>query len=79
MKSRFWHIQIAEKDRYKMTFIVSLEYYEWNVMLFGIMNAPTEFQPIMSAIFNNYSEFLIVCIDVVLFHSKNLDQHFKHL
>ena len=29
MKSRFWQIQIAKKDRYKIAFVVPSRYYEW--------------------------------------------------
>ncbi|RVW13217.1 Enzymatic polyprotein [Vitis vinifera] len=30
MKSGFWQIQIAEKDRYKTAFVVPFGHYEWN-------------------------------------------------
>ena len=32
MKSGFWQIQIAEKDKYKTAFTVPFGHYEWNVM-----------------------------------------------
>jgi hypothetical protein len=31
MKSRFWQIQITDKDRYKTAFTTPFEHYEWNV------------------------------------------------
>nr|KYP70658.1 polyprotein [Cajanus cajan] len=79
MKSRFWQIQINPSDRYKTTFIVPFGQYEWNVMPFGLKNAPSEFQNIMNDIFNPYSNFCIVYIDDVLIFSTSIDQHFKHL
>ena len=79
MKSGFWQIQIAEKDRYKTVFIVPFGQYEWNVMQFGLKNAPSEFQCIMNEIFNPYTEFTIVYIDDVLIYFDNVDQHWKHL
>lgn len=79
MKSGFWQIQIAEKDKYKTAFTVPFGHYEWNVMPFGLKNAPSEFQNIMNEIFNPYTTFSIVYIDDVLIFSKSIDQHFKHL
>ena len=29
MKSGFWQIQIAKKDRYKTTFVIPFRHYEW--------------------------------------------------
>ena len=43
-----------------------LDTYEWNVVPFGLKNAPSEFQDIMNHIFNPYTEFTIVYIDDVL-------------
>ena len=57
----------------------SIEQYEWNVMSFGLKNAPSKFQKIMNDIFNPYSKFFIVYIDDGLIFSQNTDQHFKHL
>ena len=48
MKSRFWQIQIKPEDRYKTAFTVPFGHYEWNVMPFGLKNAPSEFQNMMN-------------------------------
>ena len=79
MKSGFWQIQIDEKDKYKTTFTVPFGHYEWNVMPFGLKNAPSEFQNIMNDIFTPYTSFPIVYIDNVLIFSNSIDQHWKHL
>ena len=73
MKSGFWQIQIAEKDRYKTAFVVPFGHYEWNVMPFGLKNAPSEFQNIMNEIFNQFSDFIIVYIDDVLIYSDSVE------
>ncbi|KAA0058439.1 Enzymatic polyprotein [Cucumis melo var. makuwa] len=79
MKSGFWQIQIHPADRYKTAFNVPFGQFQWNVMSFGLKNAPSEFQKIMNDIFNQYQEFTIVYIDDVLVFSNTVDQHFKHL
>ncbi|KAL3527337.1 hypothetical protein ACH5RR_011993 [Cinchona calisaya] len=79
LKSGFWQIQIHPSDRYKTVFTVSFGQYEWNVMPFGLKNAPSEFQKVMNDIFNPYLNFILVYIDDVLVYSDNLEQHFKHV
>ena len=79
MKSGFWQIQISENDRYKTAFTTPFGHYEWNVMSFGLKNAPSEFQNIMNDIFNSFSHFTIVYIVDVLVYSSSIDEHWKHL
>ncbi|CAL2245616.1 unnamed protein product [Prunus armeniaca] len=79
MKSGYWQIQIAENDKYKTAFNVPFGHYEWNILPFGLKNAPSELQNIMTDIFNPYTAFTIVYIDDVLVYSNSLEQHFKHL
>ena len=79
MNSGFWQIQIREFDRYKTVFTTPFGHYKWNVMPFGLKNAPSEFQNIMNAIFNPFSSHAIVYIDDVLIFSESLEQHWKHL
>ena len=79
MKSGFWQDQIQPKDRYKTTFTVPFGHYEWNVMPFGLKNAPSEFQNIMNDIFNDYTKFSVVYIDDVLIFSNSIEEHFQHL
>ena len=79
MKSGFWQIQIKESDRYKTPFTTPFGHYEWNVMPFGLKNAPSKFQNIMNEIFNPFSTHAIVYIDDVLIFLNSLNQHQKHL
>ena len=79
MKSGFWQIQIHEDDKYKTTFVTHFGHYEWNVMSFGLKNAPSEFQNIMNEIFNQYSHLSIVYIEDALIYSKLIDEQWKHL
>ena len=79
MKSGFWQIQIDEKDRYKTGFNVPFGHYEWNVMPFGLKNAPSEFQNIMNDVIAPIQSFAIVYIDDVLIFSESIQQHIKHL
>ena len=79
MKFGFWQVQISENYKYKIAFTTPFGHYEWNVMPFGLENAPSEFQNIMNDIFNSFSHFTIVYIDDVLVYSNSIDEHWKHL
>jgi hypothetical protein len=79
MKFGFRQIQIDDRDRYKTAFTTPFGHYEWNVMPFGLKNAPSEFQNIMNDIFNSFIHFTIVYIDDVLIFSKSIEEHWKHL
>ena len=79
MKSGFWKVQIKEQDRYKTTFTVPFSHYEWNVMPFGVKNAPSGFQNIMNNIFNSHFQFIIVYIDDVLIFSYSFEKYVVHL
>jgi hypothetical protein len=74
MNLGFRQIQIDDKDRYKTAFTTPFGHCEWNVMPFGLKNAPSEFQNIMNDIFNPFSHFTIVYIDDVLIFSKSIDE-----
>ncbi|XP_047259002.1 uncharacterized protein LOC124891243, partial [Capsicum annuum] len=62
----YWQIQIDKAHTYKTAFNVPFGQYEWNVMPFGLKNAPSEFQKIMNDIFNPYMDFIVVYIDDIL-------------
>ena len=59
LKSGYWQ-QIAKNARYKTTYSVPSCHYEWNVMLFGLKNAPFEFQNTINDVFSVYISFIIL-------------------
>ena len=90
-KKKFYHnkrgthgINLSQKKYhiwlwYETAFVIPFRHYEWNVMPFGLKNAPLEFQNIMNEIFNQFSDFIIVYIDNVLVYSISIKEHWKHL
>jgi hypothetical protein len=72
-------VAINEKDKFKTAFNVPAGHYEWNVMPFGLKNAPAKFQRVMDDTLKPYFDWLIVYIDDILVFSSSIDQHFKHL
>jgi hypothetical protein len=79
LKSGFWQVAIADKDKFKTAFNVPAGHYEWNVMPFGLKHAPSKFQRVMDEALKPYFEWLIVYIDDILVFSSTFEQHCKHL
>lgn len=79
MKSGFWQVAVKEENRFKTAFIILAGHYEWNVMPFGLKDAPSKFQNVMDWVFKPYFDWLIVYIDDVLIFSKSVEEHFKHV
>ena len=48
-------------------------------MLFGLKNAPLEFQRIINDIYNPFTKFILLYINDVLVFFENIDQYFRHL
>ena len=77
-KSGFWQVRLDEDSKPWTAFSCPCGLYEWNVMPFGLKNAPQIFQRMMDRIFGKYS-FILVYIDDILVFSKNFHEHIKHL
>lgn len=55
-------------------------HYNFVVVLFGLINAPTTFMCLMNSVLHPYlGKFVIGFIDDILLYSKNEEEHFEHL
>ncbi len=54
--------------------------YEFQVMPFGLCNAPSTFTTFMNSIFHEkLDEFMIIYVDDILVYSKIIEKHVEHL
>ncbi|GET52314.1 retroviral-like aspartic protease 1 [Rhizophagus irregularis DAOM 181602=DAOM 197198] len=80
LASGYWQIEMEEEDKEKTAFICSQGLYEFNVMPFGLKNAPAIFQRTMNKIFKEYlDKFMNVYIDDIIIYSKNWNEHLQHI
>ena len=80
LASGYWQIEMKEEDKQKTAFTCCYGLYEFNVMPFGLKNAPPTFQRLMIELFRKHlDEFVVVYIDDILVYSKTFEDHMKHL
>jgi len=78
--SGYWQVGIAEKDKAKTAFITQEGLFEFNVMPFGLCNAPATFQRLMNLTLSGmlWSECLVYLDDIIIF-GRTFKEHLEHL
>ena len=80
LASGYWQVRVREEDREKTTFITKLGTFEFNIMLFGLTNAPAAFQRLMDRVLKKAIElFVLVYIDDINIYSRTFEEHLRHL
>ncbi|GKE07829.1 putative reverse transcriptase domain-containing protein [Tanacetum coccineum] len=80
LKSGYHQLRVREQDIPKMAFQTRYDHYEFQVMSFGLTNAPVVFMDLMNRVCKPYLvKFVIVFIDDILIYSKDEKDHEEHL
>jgi hypothetical protein len=76
MRGAYNLLRVAEGDEWKTAFRCRYGHFEYQVMPFGLMNAPGTFQAFVNDVLRDYlDDFVVVYLDDILIYSESLDEH----
>ena len=80
LTSGYWQVEVNPEDRCKTAFCTSEGLFEFQVMPFGLCNAPATFQRLMDLVLSGlqWVSCLVYLDDVVVF-GKSFEEHLKNM
>ncbi|UYV81563.1 K02A2.6-like, partial [Cordylochernes scorpioides] len=80
LRSGYWQVEVEERDKEKTAFTTAHGLYEFNVMPFGLCNAPATFGRNMENMLGNLRWKICLCyLDDVIIYSPYFPTHLKRL
>nr|GEW89709.1 putative reverse transcriptase domain-containing protein [Tanacetum cinerariifolium] len=80
LRSGYHQLRVREEDIPNTAFKTRNGHYEFQVMSFGLTNAPVVFMDLMNRVCKPYLDrFMIIFIDDILIYSKNRKEHEEYL
>ena len=80
LMSGYWQIEVDPESRKKTAFIIHAGLFEFNVMPFGLRNAPSCFQRLMEYVLRGLNwRIALIYLDDVLVYSRTFEEHLQHL
>ena len=80
LNSGFWQIEMSQDDKEKTAFVTTLGLFQFRVMPFGLVNAPSTFERLMECVLKGlqWTECLVYMDDIISY-SHTFDEGLKRL
>ena len=79
LRSGYYHISLSENSKAKTAFIIPFGKYQFEVVPFGLAQAPAYFQQLIFMVLQDCSEFMMAYLDDIIIFSRNECEHLKHI
>ena len=79
LRSGYCYIELGKDSQAKMAFVTPFGKYEFNMVLFGLTQAPVYFQALINKVLKGLHKFAVTYLDDIIIFSKNEEEHLEHL
>jgi hypothetical protein len=80
LASGYHLVRVRPEDVHKTAFCTRYGHYEFNVMPFGLCNAPATCQRLINDVFRHLlDKSVIAFVDDILIYSRTADEHRQHV
>ena len=79
LRSGYYHIELGKDSQAKMAFVTPFGKYEFNMVPFGLAQAPVYFQALINKVLKGLHKFAVAYLDDIIIFSKNEEEHLEHL
>ena len=79
LRSGYYHIKLGKDSYAKTVFVTPFGKYEVNMVLFGLAQAPTYCQALISKVLKGLHKLAMAYLDEIIIFCKDKNGHLEHL
>ena len=79
LRSGYYHNKLGKHSQAKTAFITPFGKYEFNMVPFGLAQAPAYFQALISKVLKGLHKVAVTYLDDIIIFSKDEEEHLEHL